>query len=275
MSRPLLPLCVVLFAAASVLPASGKTEHGQVLWLDLVTEDAAAASDFYAALFGWDIEPRRDDVLIASYQGREIAGIVQIGDALPGTSEAQWLVGIVTRDLEKSVAAARREGASVLRTITEVPDSGRYAVIRDPQGAVFIVGTPERDIGGPREPGFFVWSELWTDDVDAAASFYATVLGYERGSIDRSAGAYEVLQTGGEPRAGLVPTPNEDVDPAWAPYIGVADLRSTLGRAAELGGRVVLEPRPDFGGGRVALIEDPTGAMIFVVQLPPSEEVNR
>ena len=58
----------------------------------------------------------------------------------------------------------------------------------------------------------------------------------------------------------------------WAPYIGVRDLAATVARTTELGGRVVLEPSPELAGGRVALIEDPANAMIFIAQLPPDEE---
>jgi len=250
-------------------------EQGEALWLDLITEDSDAAAKFYTQLFGWEAVARPDGSSIISHQGRDIAGLFQINNEMPNASESQWLVGIVTDDLESSVASARLAGGSILRKITEVPGSGRYSVIRDPQGALLIVVSPSRESGGPGQPGFVVWVELWTDDVDAAAEFYRKVLGYQRRDIERPGGAYTVLETGGTPRAGLVPTPNEDVKPVWAPYIGVADLPATLVRTAELGGRVVLEPKADFGGGRVALIEDPDHAMIFLVQLSPDEGGSR
>ena len=138
-----------------------------------------------------------------------------------------------------------------------------------------MLGTPNREIGGPREDGYFIWVELWTDDLDAAAKFYKTTIGYKRDTVDGLDGAYSVFKTGGESRTGLVATPNEDVRPVWAPYIGVENLATTLKRTADLGGRVVLAPRDDFGGGRVALIEDTTNAMVFVYQMPSSTESSR
>lgn len=267
----LLPVVFCLLLTAPALAA----DHGQPLWFDLVTEDTKAATTFYEGLFGWEIDPGRGKVLQIFHNGRNIAGLIKIGDELPGQSEAQWLVGIVVDDLVKAVGSARSAGGTILRDVTEVEGSGAYAVIRDPQGAILIIGTPTREIGGPREDGNFAWVELWTDDLDAAADFYRKVIGYERNTVEGPDGAYTVFETAGEPRAGLVPTPNEDARPIWAPYIGVADLAATLKRTTELGGTVVLAPRADFGGGRVALIEDPTHAMVFIAQLKADKENSR
>lgn len=250
-------------------------DHGQPLWLDLVTEDSNAAASFYHGLFGWEIGPDRGGNRRISFQGTDIAGLFQISNEMPNAAESQWLVGIAVDDLERAVRSTKEAGGAILRNITVVPDSGRYAVIRDPQGAVLMLGTPSREIGGPREPGFFVWAELWTRDLEAAADFYASVLGATRKDLERPGGTYTVFETGDEPRAGLVLLPENAERPAWAPYIGVVDLADTLRRTVSLGGNVVLEPRDDFGGGRVALIEDPTHAMLFIVQLTTDQEPSR
>ena len=263
-------ICCLLLTA----PASA-ADHGEPLWFDLLTEDTKAAATFYEELFGWKIGPARGEVFQIFNNGRNIAGLIQIRDEMPNRSEAQWLVGVAVDDLAKAVKSARSAGGTILRDVTKVEGSGTYAVIKDPQGAVLIIGTPIREIGGPREDGNFAWVELWTDDLDGAAKFYQTVIGYERNTAEGPDGAYTVFETAGEPRAGLVPTPNEDARPIWAPYIGVTDLAATLKRTTELGGSVVLAPRADFGGGRVALIEDPTHAMVFVAQLKADKENSR
>jgi len=268
--RSTIAIAVVLVALAA--PPAGAAEHGAPLWLDLVTENGEAAAEFYGGLFRWTIGSDHDGVRKISHRGHDIAGIIQIDNRLPNAAESQWLVGVAVDDLDKAVTSSRSAGGAVLREVTEVPESGRYAVIRDPQGALLIIGTPYREIGGPREDGFLVWVELWTNDLDAAAGFYDQVIGYQRRSLDRPSGSYTVFEIGGKPRTGLVPTPAEEMRPTWAPYIGVSDLRATLNRTTELGGRVVLEPSPELAGGRVALIEDPANAMIFVAQLPQEEE---
>ncbi len=250
-------------------------DHGQPLWLDLVTEDADAAATFYHDLFGWQIGPGRDGNLVVRNGGQDIAAIYQISDEMPNASESQWLVGIVADDLERSVDAARAAGGTVLREITQVPGSGRYAVLRDPQGAVVVFGTPSRELGGPRAAGNFVWAELWTDDLDGAARFYAATLGYVRRDLDRPDGAYTAFETGDTPRAGLVELPDGNARPAWAPYIAVSDLAATVARTKALGGRVLIEPSPEFAGGRVALIADPTQAALFIAQLPSDTEASK
>jgi predicted enzyme related to lactoylglutathione lyase len=272
--RPVAHLVAVL-AGLSVAFGAAAADHGQPLWLDLVTEDADTAASFYEELLGWEIVPGREAELRVRNDGRDIAAIYQISNEMPNAPESQWLVGIVTDDLERSLTAARAAGAAVLRDVTEVPGSGRYAVLRDPQRAVVMLGTPSRDLGGPRAPGNFVWAELWTDDLDAAADFYAKVLGYERRTVDRPEGSYTVLSAGDAPQAGLVETPNVEVKPAWAPYIAVSDLAATVARVEPLGGAVLIEPTPEFAGGRVALIADPTQAALFIVQLPDDLEASR
>lgn len=265
----------LVLGCLGVTATAAAADHGQPLWLDLVTEDANAAASFYRDLLGWEIVPGREADLLVRNGGRDIAAIYQISNEMPDAPESQWLVGIVTDDLDASVDAARAAGGTVLREIRDVPGSGRYAVLRDPQGAVVLIGTPSRELGGPRAPGNFVWAELWTDDLDAAADFYADVLGYERRSVDRPAGSYTVLSAGDRPQAGLVETPDADVKPAWAAYIAVSDLAATVARVDDLGGEVVIAPTDDFAGGNVALIADPTGAALFLAQLPDDMEASK
>ncbi|MGB5402246.1 MAG: VOC family protein, partial [Thermoanaerobaculia bacterium] len=104
-------------------------------------------------------------------------------------------------------------------------------------------------------------------DTKAAAEFYGEVVGYERADIERSDDSYLLFQTEGEHRAGLVEIENKQVNPIWAPYLGVGDLTAIVAQAKGLGGRVLLAPSPDLGEGRVALLADPTGGAFFVYEL--------
>jgi len=154
--------------------------------------------------------------------------------------------------------------------VREAPGYGFYAVISDPQGAPVMLVQPERVFEHTSGPNRWIWAELWTRDLDAAAKFYADVVGYTRQEIERPRGPYETFALGGRPRAGLVriPTDRPEIAPAWAPYVAVEDLKATQARVQELGGTVLVAPRPDFGGGVVELIEDPSGAAFFVYQIP-------
>ena len=255
-------------ALVGVAPPARADAAGEVRWFDLLTEDADAAKKFYAKLFGWRFKLSPTGSYTALRRGTPIAGISQIEDTLPEEDESMWLAAIVVSDLEATVEAARRLGATVHEDVTRVPGYGSYAVIEDPQGAPVTFAVTERPLGGKEGPGAWIWAELWTDDVEASSRFYTEVVGYERSEVYRDGTPYSILLTQDEPRAGMVAIPvGEDIEPDWAPYLGVDDVGKTMARARKLGGRVLLEPRDDIGDGRIAVIADPTGAVFFVYQL--------
>lgn len=240
---------------------------GQVVWVDLLTEDAATAIDFYRQLLGWKIEPYSSGNFVVSNDGHPIAGISEIKDADPEGEEALWLVGMAVPDLADSVAAARKLGAKVHRDVGRVEGFASFAILEDPQGAAFMLLAPERPFDEAKTVGSWVWTELWTHDTEAASKFYGKVIGYEQAEVERSDDSYQLFQTAGENRAGLVEIENKQVDPIWAPYLGVADLKAIVAQAKGLGGRILLEPSPELGEGRVALLADPTGGAFFVYEL--------
>ena len=143
----------------------------------------------------------------------------------------------------------------------------QWAVIEDPQGAQILLMVPERPLGGIEGPGNWVWAELWTTDQEASSRFYSQVIGWKFVEVDRPDGPYPTFQSAGKARAGLVPIEQGELEPGWAPYIGVADLEATLARARALGGKVLLQPNEEIYGGRVAALADPTGVAFLVVEL--------
>jgi len=260
-----LALTVGLLGAALPMQAAAP---GQVIWVDLLTEDAATAIDFYQQLLGWKIEPYSSGNFVVSNDGMPIAGISEIKDADAEGEEAIWLVGIAVPDLAESVATARKLGAKIHRDVGRVEGFASFAVLQDPQGAAVMLLSPERPFEVvARTVGSWVWTELWTNDTGAASEFYGKVIGYERAEVERSRGSYPLFKTEGEPRAGLVEIENKQVEPIWAPYLGVSDLAAIVAQAKELGGRVLLAPSPELGEGRVALLADPTGGAFFVYEL--------
>ena len=253
--------------AALAQQEGSSDEPGAVRWFGLLTEDAAAARTFYADLFGWKMERTSSGGYVAIRDGQPFAGITQIGRTTPEIDESTWLVGVVVSDLPESVATARRLGARVLRDVSRAEGFAQWAVIEDPQGVQVILMVPERPLGGIQAPGKWVWAELWTTDQEASSRFYSQVIGWESVELDRPDGAYPAFQSGGEARAGLVPIEKGEMEPGWAPYIGVADLEATLARARKLGGEILLEPNQEIYDGRVAVLADPTGVAFLVVEL--------
>ena len=241
---------------------------GKSVWHDLITDDADAARRFYGGLFGWTFEtttgPRGAEYIVARDGGVYIAGIVTRADAPDGGEFSRWLPYVSVADVDSSAGRARTAGGEVAVEPLDVR-LGRVAVIVDPEGAV--LGLARSAIGDPDDattlaaPGRVVWTELLTGDEPAAVRFYEAVVGIEAHAVERRGGVYTMLRAGGIDRAGVLPNPT-DWKPQWLTYFGVEDPAAAARRAAELGGEVLLEPTPEVREGTLALVTDPTGAVL-------------
>lgn len=260
-------LAAIAFAVCGAFGHAAFSDSlGKLVWVELITEDAASASSFYEKLLDWKIKEREKDRYTVFVGDKPIASISQIADKLE-EEEAQWLVGLEVENLSESVAAARRLGATIHIDASHKEGFAKYSIIEDPAGAPVVLLDPDQELGGERAAGNWVWAELWTDDLSAADKFYSEVVGYERSETDVAGQPYPLFEIDGEPRAGIHEIENEAVDPTWAPYLAVEDVAATVKKAKSLGGRVLLEPNPDIRGGRVALLADPSGGAFFIFQI--------
>ncbi len=114
----------------------------------------------------------------------------------------------------------------------------------------------------------FVWYDLMTTDIDAAASFYRAVIGWtsaDSGMIDHS---YTLFSAGPVMVGGLMPLPGNlrarGVPPSWSGYVGVDDVDGYAVRVQAAGGTVHHEPENIPGVGRFAVVADPYGAAFFL-----------
>jgi predicted enzyme related to lactoylglutathione lyase len=115
------------------------------------------------------------------------------------------------------------------------------------------------------EPGTFSWTDLGTTDADAAKSFYGGLLGWE--FDDRpipDGGPYSMAQKDGGTVAALYAMEQRERPPAWAAYVTVESTDDGAAKAAELGASLVAEPFDVLEAGRMAVIQDPTGAVFCV-----------
>jgi len=269
----LLTIAVMVLTTTSAAAAPGNTTRpvpdGAVIWHDLLTEDAETAISFYTELFGWTFRPFEEGAWVALHRGQPVAGISQIEDRQIGQNEAFWLASLAIGDVDGALEQARALGSKVHVEATEVDGFGHYGVIQDPQGAPVMLLDPEPGLTSARGLGAWVWDELWCDDAGSAASFYREVIGFEKSEVEIGGQPYSMLSTGGKPRAGLVTIPDSytDVTPAWAPYIGVRNAETTINQAKKLGAEILIGSTPDFAGGRIALIADPTGGAFFVFEM--------
>ncbi len=119
-------------------------------------------------------------------------------------------------------------------------------------------------------PGEFCWVDLATTDVDAAKDFYAELLGIRAETAPgdpEETGGYGFFTKDGKMICGYGPTQQEGQPPAWSSYIAVKDADATVEKAKEAGGQVHAGPfdLPNESG-RMAVLQDPTGAFICINQ---------
>lgn len=113
------------------------------------------------------------------------------------------------------------------------------------------------------EVGTFCWNELMTSDAGAAKEFYGSLFGWEVNEMDMGpAGTYTMFKQGDTDIGGMMQIPADQaqmIPPHWMSYIAVSDLDAMVEKAKSLGANVLQTL--DVGDfGRLAVIEDPTGA---------------
>ncbi|MCY1015876.1 VOC family protein [Pyxidicoccus sp. MSG2] len=255
------------------LVLSPKPLYGKFVWHDLVTQNPAAVKRFYSQLLGWefqDVAGSKRPYSLIKAEGRFIGGIVQPTGVGKG-EYSQWLGYLSVPDVDRAVSQVRAGGGKALVGPEDVQNIGRAAVVTDPQGAPlgFVRSEPgdPADMGLPTA-GQILWMEYLADDAVAAVDFYKGLLGYTVEERNQHGGIYYVLKDGEHPRAGVLRKPVERVKPNWLTYVRVDDPAAVAARVEELGGRVVMAPRPEVRGGSLALIADPSGAVLALQKFP-------
>jgi uncharacterized protein len=118
--------------------------------------------------------------------------------------------------------------------------------------------------------GLFCWVDLSTSDVAAAKAFYAAVFGWqavdslvdEQGNLQ-----YAMFQLEGKNVAGLGPQPPDAPPMAyWTSYVKSSDVDSILAKVEPAGGQIIAPAMDIMAEGRMAILQDPTGAMVGIWQ---------
>jgi hypothetical protein len=156
-----------------------------------------------------------------------------------------------------------------------VGEMGTMLVLTDPSGAAIGAWQPgtHKGFGVVDEPGAPAWFELHTRDHAAAVAFYEKVFGWDTHPVsDTDDFRYTTLGEGDDQAAGIMDASAflpEGVPSLWAVYFRTADADADIAKAVELGATVV-EPAEDTPYGRLAGLNDPTGAYFKLVGGSPS-----
>jgi predicted enzyme related to lactoylglutathione lyase len=110
-------------------------------------------------------------------------------------------------------------------------------------------------------PGVPCWVETWQPDADAAAAFYARVLGWE---TDGPPGGPFMCGLRGRDVAliGERPAERTHLPVAWTTYVWVDSADETASAVKKAGGSILVGPADSLDGGRIVVFADPAGAVL-------------
>lgn len=247
------------------------SDPGRFVWFDLMTTDPDAAQPFYTKLMGWGTQPWDGPMPYTMWTKGEapLGGVMTLPDeAKQAGAPPHWLGYVHTTNVDETVAKAESNQGKIVVPAQDIPTVGRFAVMADPQGAVFAAFTPENEApghGGPAELGEFSWHELNTSDYENAWGFYETLFGWKKlDAVDMGeAGMYQMFSTakGEMPIGGMFNKPAEVPGPPfWLYYTRVDDCESSVETVKASGGQVLNGPMEVPGGDHIVQCMDPQGA---------------
>jgi uncharacterized protein len=237
-----------------------QTALGAFVWHDYNSSDPQKAQQFYTNLFGWQTEafkPGEMDYTMIVADGKQHGGFWPAAES--GTP-SHWLGHVLVNDVDATADRAKAAGGSLIFEPMDAPEGRRFAVIRDPEGAVVSAYSSPGESSPPE--GVFVWDELYADDIEGAKRFYSEVFGWTTSEMDMGDGrTYTMFSAGDQQRAGgMTKPPGMQAPSHWLVYILSDDVDAHAAKAKELGAQIYMEPFDIPTVGRLAILADPTGA---------------
>jgi predicted enzyme related to lactoylglutathione lyase len=248
---------------------------GQFIWYEIITSDVEAAKSFYRGVVGWET---KDAGMPGMAYTLLSAGTTQVGGLMAIPDEARkmgvppcWTGYILVEDVDRAAARVKAAGGAVHRAAADIPEVGRFAVVADPQGAVFILfkganGQPPAS-AAPGTLGHVGWHELYAGDGETAFAFYAEQFGWTKDhAMDMGPmGTYQIFSTGSGPAGGMMTKPKEVPVPFWLYYFNVDAIDAAAARVTKGGGKVIRGAMEVPGGSWIVQCADPQGAMFALV----------
>ncbi|WBU56829.1 VOC family protein [Paracoccus sediminicola] len=262
--------------------------HGNPCWYELTTSRGKLndAGAFYARVLGWDVVDSGMEGF-AYHLGKMgdamVAGLMEMPEDVCDMPP-MWMIYFAVDDCDAFCKDAVSQGATVHREPADIPGTGRFAILADPQGAGFGVLTPDMsempadtvakieagEIASPfdqNRAGHGNWNELMSADPEAGFAFYAGLLGWEKGeAMDMGEmGTYQLFRRKGADIGAIMGLGNAPV-PSWLPYFGVnGSVAAKVEDIASAGGTVLHGPVEVPGPAWIAVAQDPQGAGFAVV----------
>lgn len=245
--------------------------QGQFVWYELTTPDVDGARRFYPSITGWGTQQFDKDYTMWTNGGAPIGGIFRLGpEQRQKGIPPNWMPYIEADNVDETARRATLLGGRVVHGPQDIPGTGRFAVLQDPQGATFGIYKSNRGSqgwDGTFVLGRFSWHELATTDYRKAFEFYRQLFGWEKTTeMDMGGGnMYSMYGQKGKSFGGMYNKGPEmaQYPPGWLVYAHVKDVQKAV-EAATRAGASVKQPPMDVPGGKIAVLTDPQGATFAV-----------
>jgi predicted enzyme related to lactoylglutathione lyase len=251
---------------------------GSFCWVELGTSDPAGAKKFYQSLFGWGSQdrPMGPDFIytILQSEGQDAAALYKLmPDQVSQGVPPHWLSYVAVDSADDAARKAKSLGGTVIVEPMDVPQTGRFAVIQDPQRATFGVWQSGQQTGVKirDEVNSLVWNELATTDEEGAGKFYTSLFNWQTEVMPTSQMEYTIFKNDGKGIAGMykIRPDMKGMPPNWVPYFNVSDADDIANKTQSGGGKVMAPPMDVSDVGRIAIFQDPQGAMFAIIKPSP------
>jgi uncharacterized protein len=244
-------------------------KQGDFVWYELCITNPVAAADFYAKAVGWTIKPSGlpgIDYSLACIGDRQVAGIMTLpAEQMP--PRPVWFGYIAADNVDAKAKEIEAAGGAIHKAPEDIPTIGRFAVVTDPQGAVFMLfkgaGEPPPPLG-MMQTGSVGWHELHARDSEKAWSFYEQIFGWAKDVTHDMGpmGKYQLFKTSAHPIGGMMTETQSSPHPYWLYYF-VID--AGLARVQANGGTLLFGPQEVPGGAWIINAQDPQGGLFALV----------
>jgi hypothetical protein len=252
-------------------------DPGTPSWVELAgTPDVEASERFYRELFGWEMPEQSNSAELGGYRraklnGKDVAGV---SPKMQEGQPCEWNSYISVASADATLGKVRQAGGTVVVDAMDVMGMGKMAIFTDPTGATCGVWEPGTFAGAElvNEDNTWGWNELNDRDVPAAREFYTAVFDWTVEEMDMGERTYYMWKSGEEMRAGMIDPTGLAPDEApnhWLIYFTVPDADAAVETAKANGGTAMVPPM-DLTVGRMAVIQDPQGA-VFAIMAPNDE----
>jgi predicted enzyme related to lactoylglutathione lyase len=248
---------------------------GKFAWYEWMGDDVEAAAKFYRAVVGWNIQENNMagfPYSIASTNGHGVAGMMKIPDDAKAMGAPPCWTGYVwVEDVDAAAKSLTAAGGSLKKRPADIPNVGRFAVVADPYGAMFMLF---RDAGGnppppppAGTPGLVGWRELHAGDGAGAFKFYSEQFGWKKeGEFDMGPmGIYHLFGSAPGESGGMMTRMPETPGTFWVYYFNVDAIDAAVERIKANGGQIVHGPMEVPTGQWVVQGLDPQGAFFALL----------